>query len=760
MKTFYQLMLTLLVTLTGQAAFSQTALKMMSNGGPAGNGASNSNQAVTLYDASTSAAYSPTVTATYSFSSQQYGLGTVEGLPSNTGMSFGATLNTNINSPMPATSLYGSMNSIGGATNAMFSSCATCGAGTGMSVSNDNAINLFNCTDALISATTTNLKALNARVYYGDLTITFSRPVSNPIIHLVGLGGTFSISKSGKNYDLGFTTEFDLSGTDVTLSKLSGSTYLNVTATQITNSATWFGSSTTGSSSNGVTRYAASGSVLATGTNITSITLKVYLKGDGGRINNGSSVTTADAGMYTAWSVGATNTMGLSSGSIAGDQYMVGVSLQKPVTVSGNVFNDPNAGNVNNSTGVTNLVPSGMYANLVDANGKTVATAAVATDGTYSFSAIFAGTYTVKLNTTIGVQGANAPAAATPAGWANTGEYNGAANGGTDATVDGTSASFTVGTSNVTNINFGIERLPVSVDLTTLINQPSIGNLITLDGGSNPPVLQGSDADDMPTTGVLTSKAVKITTIPTNTQLYYNGVLVTAGQLISSFNPSLLQIKITSATLGSTSTSFTYAYVDLAGKADPSPATYSIAWSKPLPARLVFSATKNSNSVKLVWEVSFEENVALYQLERSADGISYAPINTQTRDGRTQYTVTDLHPLTGINFYRVRIMDVDGKITYSDIKTAVMGKDESFLMYPNPVRAGGTVTLQLPESWKGTIVNIELYSITGQLVSKQQTQFQGQVQTVDMSRVQSSQYLLRVSNSNGAVQTEKIVVNK
>jgi hypothetical protein len=123
-----------------------------------------------------------------------------------------------------------------------------------------------------------------------NLTITFNTPVTNPVLHIVGIGG-FAGSE-------GFSSELMLTTTGVTLSGLSGSTGLLVTPSQILNSFTTY-NATTGSG-------AASGSVLVTGINITTLTFKVYMKGDG---------------HGTAWSTNSEH---------AGDEFLVGISL--PVT--------------------------------------------------------------------------------------------------------------------------------------------------------------------------------------------------------------------------------------------------------------------------------------------------------------------------------------------------------------------------------------------------------------------------------------------
>ncbi|RYZ16811.1 MAG: hypothetical protein EOP49_51300, partial [Sphingobacteriales bacterium] len=122
-----------------------------------------------------------------------------------------------------------------------------------------------------------------------------------------------------------------------------------------------------------------------------------------------------------------------------------------------------------------------------------------------------------------------------------------------------------------TNLNFGLERLPDATDLTTAVAIPVIGNRFTLNGvGANQPIPPATDPED----GVLAAgKTFIAVSLPTNTTLRYNNIAVTVGQVITNFNPSLLQIEVTAATVGTSLTSFQFNYRDAAGKSDPVPAT-------------------------------------------------------------------------------------------------------------------------------------------------------------------------------------------
>ena len=178
-----------------------------------------------------------------------------------------------------------------------------------------------------------------------------------------------------------------------------------------------------------------------------------------------------------------------------------------------------------------------------------------------------------------------------------------------------------------------------------------------------------------------------------------------------------------------------------------------------LPARLQFTALKQTNAARLIWKVTQEDNVARYELEHSTDGINYVTINNQNRNGSTEYQYLDAQPAQAINFYRVRIIDNNGRVTYSEIRTIVFGKDSQILVFPNPV-ASGNVNIQLPDSWQNKKITINVMNQLGQIISSRNSQQASQVETVDVSKLSNGSYLLRMSNENGEVEIRKIMVNR
>lgn len=137
-----------------------------------------------------------------------------------------------------------------------------------------------------------------------------------------------------------------------------------------------------------------------------------------------------------------------------------------------------------------------------------------------------------------------------------------------------------------------------------------------------------------------------------------------------------------------------------------------------LPVTIVdFTATLKNKTTLLQWQTSSEYNLSHFLIQRSADVNSFSPIATikatGTSNTKNNYSTTDLQPLSGISYYRLQLVDIDGSITYS--KVVAVNNNELFTikLFPNPahdilyVHANGnneTATVQLIDV-SGKIIN-------------------------------------------------------
>ncbi|MET7259662.1 hypothetical protein KOM01_033010, partial [Dyadobacter fermentans] len=168
-----------------------------------------------------------------------------------------------------------------------------------------------------------------------------------------------------------------------------------------------------------------------------------------------------------------------------------------------------------------------------------------------------------------------------------------------------------------------------------------------------------------------------------STELYYDygsgpvRVDVTGGPVsIPNFDVTKLVIYgATGSGTGSNPIGFTYSMTDNAG-ATSSAAVYSIETESPMPVTLIsFNVRQEGGIASLQWATSSEENSKGFEIERSANASAWTRIGfvpslsrEAVSSSRLDYNFTDLTPLGRRSYYRLKMVDLDGKYTYSQIR--------------------------------------------------------------------------------------------
>lgn len=114
-----------------------------------------------------------------------------------------------------------------------------------------------------------------------------------------------------------------------------------------------------------------------------------------------------------------------------------------------------------------------------------------------------------------------------------------------------------------------------------------------------------------------------------------------------------------------------------------------------LPVEFLYlEAEKIGSSVLLKWATAAELNNQAFIVERSADVNSWEAIGEVAGAGHSSsaliYTYADKNPSDGLNYYRIRQVDVDGAFSYSKIVTAQISS-ASISVVPNPFEESFTV---------------------------------------------------------------------
>jgi hypothetical protein len=142
-----------------------------------------------------------------------------------------------------------------------------------------------------------------------------------------------------------------------------------------------------------------------------------------------------------------------------------------------------------------------------------------------------------------------------------------------------------------------------------------------------------------------------------------------------------------------------------------------------LPVQLIkFAAVLNSSkTVDLSWATAQEVNSNYFSVQRSSDGASFEEIGKVKANGfssiTSNYAFTDPSILLGTAYYRLQIVDLDGKVSYSNVLTVSTDPSgNSILIFSNPFI--DQVRLQITISAADKI-SLFLSDITGRSVLKE-----------------------------------------
>ena len=149
-------------------------------------------------------------------------------------------------------------------------------------------------------------------------------------------------------------------------------------------------------------------------------------------------------------------------------------------------------------------------------------------------------------------------------------------------------------------------------------------------------------------------------------------------------------------------------------------------------------AATAGNGIKLNWITSDELGLASYEIERSPNGANFQLIGSVKAENKKSYSFTDNFPSSGNNFYRLKMVDLDGKYKISHI-VSVKGKATLGIeTFPNPVN--DRVIVQHPKAKASTF--IQIVNLQGQLVKTVDVPVNAVVTPVDMITLKNGAYYL------------------
>lgn len=189
----------------------------------------------------------------------------------------------------------------------------------------------------------------------------------------------------------------------------------------------------------------------------------------------------------------------------------------------------------------------------------------------------------------------------------------------------------------------------------------------------------------------------------------------------------------------------------------------AVTISTTLPVQFLPLTAKKltKNSGLLQWGTASEVNTSHFDIERSSDGRNFSSVLGKTPAAGNSTTVknysfTDNSPLKGANYYRIKQVDKDGKIAYSNTALLNFNGDGAISIYPNP--AISYLTVEYADLVPGKM-QIQVIDGKGAVVVSQLQQVVSGMNTakVNVANLATGMYTIKCMEANGNTHIMKFV---
>lgn len=175
-----------------------------------------------------------------------------------------------------------------------------------------------------------------------------------------------------------------------------------------------------------------------------------------------------------------------------------------------------------------------------------------------------------------------------------------------------------------------------------------------------------------------------------------------------------------------------------------------------LPLRRIdLTGERQTNQNLLYWTLTDGFAAVTIDIERSADGNRYIKAGTVAGQGDPafRYQFIDTDPHRGVNFYRLRITERNGTVTYSRVLVLSNSAASFISLYPNPARGSATLYYQTVQA---SATRLQIWQYDGRLVRTQLLQLARGANyiSLDLQELAAGLYIISVNNERVRVVVE------
>lgn len=180
--------------------------------------------------------------------------------------------------------------------------------------------------------------------------------------------------------------------------------------------------------------------------------------------------------------------------------------------------------------------------------------------------------------------------------------------------------------------------------------------------------------------------------------------------------------------------------------------------TEPMPLTMIdFSAGESDGAVLLQWQTAMESEVSHFEVEVSEDARNFRYLGElkarNIREGST-YAYTHDVEFDGRLFYRLKIVDYDGRESFSGVSSVFLRTGKAVTIRPTLVTNGQMSVLMRPHSGYSTL---EIVTLDGKVLLSQSIDPWADMLNYSVGHYAKGMYLVRLTGERGS-ETHKVMV--
>lgn len=182
----------------------------------------------------------------------------------------------------------------------------------------------------------------------------------------------------------------------------------------------------------------------------------------------------------------------------------------------------------------------------------------------------------------------------------------------------------------------------------------------------------------------------------------------------------------------------------------------TISWTAAnnLPIGLSkFSGNSYHNQTNLQWSTASEINNDYFEIQSAGSEYGFRSIGTMNGAlhslVKKDYSFTDFSPYPGVNYYRLKQVDLDGSFTYSKTISIFFNPENSVQIFPNPASNELKMIFNINDVGQSNTFQYEIriYDYLGRFIKSWKTDRSIKETSLDISEIPIGNYLLQLQDA-------------